>query len=91
MVSSCCRWFGNGRPDPTAVQGRFSGPDQDWFEVMSDQAVCQWSGVAVVVDQFGVEVTFLSVLNVVEDLAEVDEFGVVFGGHFSDDPVDAEL
>ena len=56
----------------------------------SDQGVSQWRGMAVVVDQLGVEVALAAVLVVVEDLAEIDELGLLFGSDLADHTVDAE-
>tara|TARA_Y100001001_G_C7800839_1_gene236195 strand:+ start:373 stop:561 length:189 start_codon:yes stop_codon:yes gene_type:complete len=60
------------------------------FEVLSDQGVSQRRGMAVVVDQLGVEVALATVLVVIEDLAEIDEVGLLLGSDFTDHPVDAE-
>jgi hypothetical protein len=46
--------------------------------------------MTVVVDQLGVEMTLSTVLVVVEDLAEIDELGLLLGSDFTDYPVDAE-
>ena len=58
--------------------------------MLSDQGVSLRRGMAVVVDQLGVEMTLPTVLVVVEDLAEIDELGLLLGSDLADHPVDAE-
>ena len=57
--------------------------------MLSDQGVSQRRGMAVVVDQLGVEVALATVLVVIEDLAEIDEVGLLLGSAFTDPQVDA--